>query len=72
MVKFTQFETAIVGNLRRCGQDDIVVYDYSECIRILMASLNCTEPDAIEYMEYNVVNAWMGNLTPAFLETLED
>ena len=68
MTRFPQFENAILGTLTRCGQDDIIVYDYNECIRILMVSLECCESDAVDYMNYNVVNTWLGSLTPAFLE----
>ncbi len=71
------FEEAFVGVVRRCGKPAMFIYDYEKCIEILMRQGIPTESEAIEYMEYNVVDAWMGEGTPGFMvrcglqETLE-
>ena len=43
----------------------IAVYDYAKCIDILAESMDYE--DAVEYFEYNVIGAWIGEQTPIFL-----
>ena len=68
------FEDAFMG-LGRQGNKNLAVYDYEKCVLILMKKEDWTEEEAIEWMEYNVVGAWVGEQTPVFVETtvrLED
>ena len=68
------FEDAFMG-LGRQGNNNLAVYDYEKCVLILMKKEDWTEEEAIEWMEYNVVGAWVGEQTPIFVETtvrLED
>lgn len=58
------FEDALVGYSN--GPNLVAVYDYSMCIHILMED-NMTYEQALEYMEYNVVNAYVGEKTPIFI-----
>ena len=58
------FEDALIGYLR--GSNIVAVYDYNLCIHILMED-NMTYEQAMEYMEYNVVNAYVGEKTPIFI-----
>jgi hypothetical protein len=39
-----------------------LIYSKSKCIQILMKDMS--EEDAIEYYEYNIVGAYMGEKTP--------
>jgi len=39
-----------------------LIYSVSKCLEILQEYLS--EEDAIEYFEYNVSSAWMGDKTP--------
>tara|TARA_R100000935_G_scaffold48141_1_gene72471 strand:+ start:432 stop:650 length:219 start_codon:yes stop_codon:yes gene_type:complete len=66
MLKADGFDEAIIGIGSRCGQPDIIAYDVSKCIKILMDQ-NMTEEEAIDYFEFNVVGAWMGEETPIFV-----
>jgi len=43
----------------------VAVYDYDECIKILMRDMSYEE--AIEYMDFNVTGAYVGPTTPVFL-----
>ena len=61
------FDDAILGLGRRCGHDDILVYDVDKCIAILIDNDSMTREEAIEYFEFNVAGAWMGEGTPMFL-----
>ena len=59
------FDGAIVGvepNSMR------LVYNRDKMIGILMSDEEMEEIDAIEYLEYNTWNAYVGEKTPIFIE----
>jgi len=59
------FNDAIIGmDIHGC-----VVYDYDKCIRILMENDSMSNIDAIEFMDYNVTGAYVGEYTPVFIKT---
>tara|TARA_R110000803_G_scaffold56795_1_gene114214 strand:+ start:3600 stop:3833 length:234 start_codon:yes stop_codon:yes gene_type:complete len=62
------FDDAIIGVGRRCGQPDIVVYDVSKALDVLV-SQGMTEDEADEYFDFNVVGAWVGETTPMWVYT---
>ena len=47
------------------------VYDYDKCSEILMKRDGGTKHDAHEYMEFNVVGAYVGEFTPIFVHRLD-
>jgi len=67
------FEDAIVGISERIGREPIVVYDKDKCIEILAEQMTSDDEDddpytmAVEYFEFNVIGAWMGEGTPEFI-----
>lgn len=73
-LKADGFENAFIGVIRRVGKPPIFVYEYQKCVAILMQKGIPTEEEAIEWMEHNVVSAWMGEGTPGFMVkcTLEE
>jgi len=73
-LKADGFEKAFIGVIRRVGKPAIFVYDYQKCVGILLTQGIPTEEEAIEWMEHNVVGAWMGEGTPGFMVrcTLEE
>ena len=42
------------------------MYDYEKCVKIFMDQ-GMDHEEAIEWMEFNVVGAWMGEHTPVWL-----
>lgn len=60
LLKADGFDDAIIGldnsNIR-------LIYSKSICIEILISD-GMTEEDALEYFEYNVSSAWVGEKTP--------
>jgi len=44
------------------------VYDYTNCLDILHKQ-DMTPEEAHEYMEFNVVSAFVGDFTPSFIHT---
>ena len=65
------FDEAIIGYDANCT----VVYDYNKCMEILMqpslTKEKMTTQEAHEYMEFNVVNAYVGDFTPIFIHRLD-
>lgn len=61
------FDDAIIGFDASGGN---VIYDYNKCLKILMERDNMDYTDAHEYMEFNVVSAYVGDLTPYFMHKL--
>lgn len=59
------FEKALIGFGHRHNQQ-VAIYDYWECVHILMKRDKMTEEDAIEHMEYNVIGSYVGEYTPIF------
>lgn len=47
-----------------------VVYSRSKCINKLVEEGE-TEEDAIDYLEYNTFNTYLGEKTPAFIEVFD-
>ena len=47
----------------------MLVYDYDKCVEIFM-SQGMSHEEAIEWMEFNVVNAYMGEGTPIFIKVI--
>lgn len=64
------FEDAIIGITSIKGHDDIVCYDYEKCVEILLKDGDMTDETAREYMEYNVIGAYLGPRTPSFLRQI--
>ena len=60
------FDEALVGVLRRCGQPEILAYSYEKAVEILV-DRGATHEEAVEHLEFNVVGAWVGEGTPAWL-----
>ena len=61
------FDGAIIGY---DAAGSCCVYDYDKCLKVLMERDDMTYPEAHEYMEFNVVGAYVGDFTPIFMHTL--
>jgi hypothetical protein len=61
------FEEALIGFGQRCGQPLLAVYDYTKMVEVLMFRDGMSYDDACEYIDYNVVGAWVGEQTPLIL-----
>tara|TARA_Y100001937_G_scaffold13157_1_gene17218 strand:+ start:15215 stop:15436 length:222 start_codon:yes stop_codon:yes gene_type:complete len=71
MYKADGFDQAIIGYARIAGRENVIAYDYWKCIDILRKRDGMSEEEAIEYMEFNVIGAYVGELTPAFIYETE-
>tara|TARA_Y100000310_G_scaffold64178_1_gene59727 strand:+ start:7581 stop:7835 length:255 start_codon:yes stop_codon:yes gene_type:complete len=61
------FNDAIMGMCMQFGQLPIVAYDYEKCLKILQERDNMSRSEAEEYMDYNVIGAYMGLYSPVFI-----
>jgi len=64
------FEDALIGITENHHFRDVAVYDYDDAVDILMVRDGMSEEEAIEFMEYNVVSAYVGESTPVFIRLI--
>ena len=63
-----RYDSCIVGFATRAGGTlDAVCYDADDVISILITADGMTEEEAIEFFEFNIVGAWVGDKTPVFV-----
>lgn len=61
------FDEAIIGVAERSGQEPLVVYSIELMAEILIERDGMSDDEALEYLGYNVLGAWVGDETPLFL-----
>ena len=66
------FEDALVGLVSRCGCPDLVAYDGTKCIEILMQRDGMDWDEANEFFQFNTLGCWAGDNTPLILWRMED
>jgi hypothetical protein len=67
------FDSAILGVGESAGWDSpCIVYDYQKCLDVLVQKNDWEREDAIEWMDYNVINAHMGEGNPVFVFPSQD
>jgi len=62
------FDEAVIGVVERAGLL-AVCYDKSKILKILMRDMNYE--DAVDYYEFNILGAYMGEHTPVYLDVME-
>jgi hypothetical protein len=60
------FDEAIIGIGRQFNKQ-LVIYDEDKCIQILMERDGMSWEEAIEFFNFNVVGAYVGEHTPIFV-----
>ena len=60
------FEEALIG-IGIQFNNEVAVYDYEKCVKVLMERDKMELGEAIEYMDYNVLGAYVGENTPVFI-----
>ena len=63
------FDAALIGFGRQFDKI-LAVYSYDKCIDILVKNSGLSHEEAVEYMEYNVVGAYVGTHTPVFVKEM--
>ena len=70
LVKADGLEDAIIGVGSRMNMPDVLIYSYNKCVKIFMEKEGWTHEEAIEWMDFNVVGAWVGETTPIFVHEI--
>jgi hypothetical protein len=67
-VLFEGFDDCIAGIASRSGCMDVVAYDFDKLMDKLMHEQGMTRNEALEYLEFNLLEAWLGEGTPIIIE----
>ena len=59
------YDEAIIGYEPNSGR---LIYDRDKMIMISVEDMDMDHQDAVEYLEYNVWGAYVGELTPIYIE----
>jgi len=62
------FEDALIGVGYRPCANAIALYSYSKCVDILISRDGADREEAIEFIEFNVVGAYVGENGPILVE----
>ena len=62
----TGFEAALIGVGTQFDKD-VAIYDFQDCIDVLIERDGMTPNEAYEYMDFNVTGAYLGENAPVFL-----
>jgi hypothetical protein len=71
------FEDAFMGVVESFDAAPKACYNYDACINILMvdggfpSQTGMTYDEAVEYLEFNVTQAYVGEHTPAFINVMK-
>ena len=65
------FDSAVLGMSRGTLGEDVAVYSIDRCIDVLVKRDGMSEDEAIEYMNFNVLDAYMGPMTPIFVYEMD-
>lgn len=60
------FERALVGIT--CGSNPVAVYDINRMVGVLVEDEDMHPDDAMEYIEFNVIGAYVGEKTPMYID----
>jgi len=68
-LKADGFDDAIIGIASRCGQPDLLAYDVNKIIEVLHERDGMTYEEAVEFFDFNILGAYVGENTPIFITT---
>ena len=60
------FDRALVGIT--CGSNPVAVYDINKMVGVLVEDDDMTPEDAMDYIQYNCVGAYIGEKTPVYID----
>jgi len=61
-------DEAIMGVCMQYGKPDVVAYDFLKVLNILVDRDGMSPEEALEFFEFNVIGAGMGERTPVFVD----
>lgn len=61
------YDTALIG----VSSDNVAIYDYEKMVEYLMVYEGFSREDAVEWIDYNTMGAYIGDATPIIMFPLE-
>ena len=71
MLTMDGYDDCIAGVCTRYGQPQILIYDRAKVISSLESD-GMTNEEAEEWFNFNIIGAWVGDDTPAFIEPYDE
>lgn len=65
------FDEALIGFSQRINEPLLAVYKWQRMVQILKNRDKMSYEDAVEYIEYNCIGAWIGEQTPIIVMPIE-
>jgi hypothetical protein len=65
------FDDAFIGVGERCGQEPLPIYSWEKMVEVLIARDGMDYEDAVEFISYNCLGAWLGEKTPIIMLPVE-
>ena len=62
------YDGCIMGVVHAFGKEPCIAYNYEKVLARLVG-FGMSQEEAVEFFEFNVVGAYMGESTPVFVET---
>ena len=64
------FEEAFIGYSQRINEPVLAVYSWEKMVDVLMTRDGMSDAEAMEYIDYNCLGAWVGEQTPIIVMPL--
>ena len=61
------FEDAFLGICEMFGKSPVAAYDRDKCMEVLVERDGMEYEEAVEFFDFNVSGAWVGDSTPVYL-----
>jgi hypothetical protein len=65
------FDEALIGFSKRINEPMLAVYKWQRMVQILKNRDKMSYEEAVEYIEYNCIGAWIGEQTPIIVMPIE-
>ena len=66
------FNDALIGWGERCGLETVAIYSIDKIYGILIEKFNMDIQEAIEWYDFNIAGAYMGENTPIYVYDLRE
>ena len=64
------FEEAFIGYSQRMNEPILAVYSWEKMLEVCMVRDGMTDAEAMDYIDYNCLGAWVGEQTPIIVMPL--
>lgn len=69
--KWIGCDAAIEGVVCRVGSEPALAYDYEKLVQVFIKK-GMDREEAVEWIDFNIANAWIGDDTPFILERFDE